>query len=29
VFGDDTTHTTGCSFPGSDGSTPDCARAFV
>ena len=29
VFGDDTTHLTKCEFPGSDGSTPDCARAFV
>ena len=28
-FGDDITQITGCSFPGSDGSTPDCARAFV
>ncbi len=29
VFGDDITHITGCSFPGVDGKTPDCARAFV
>ena len=29
VFGDDTTYITGCKFPGSDGSTPDCARSFV
>ena len=28
-YGDDITQITGCSFPGSDGSTPDCARAFV
>ena len=29
MFGDDTTHLTKCEFPGVDGSTPDCARAFV
>ena len=29
MFGDDYTHTTGCSFPGADGKTPDCARSFV